>query len=651
MQQTRQKGTLDTLALQQLLNRFSQTRHVDLGFYSPDGRLEFSCFWASSSPLQSVIKNILQQRIDTENIFFNKREVLYSTYCKARIWQATGPVIKNGLLTGFFSLVKANSKSGLTESVDDSSDVNQMLDSVSFKPDADLIAMVEALYNRIIASLQCPPPQNGEQRQKQRKPGFILDSRNLIFTWNRGMVHIFNIKAPSVIGSPFSQLLYRDHKKSWQNALERFRQTSKPLLQRVWGVNREGEVIELQTRLLRDPSLNRGFVRVDIEDALQIPVSHLANKATKTFDENEKHPVAEKKAEGDTLHHNIALFAKDLEKQLYTMRTQFALISPALEEKHHATLFQIHKQFNKSFYLLQPLLDLGHRSIKRTPCDLKKLLYKATGMQQQFFQDRFNYRFECGSKPFMVEGDPALLYRAFQYLLNNARESMSDGGDIYICLSKSKMRFDNSDNTISLCKLVFKDSGTGIPDRYRDSVFHPFFTLKTGAHFGLGLSAAKHIIEQHNGTLQFFSKHEAGTQITIYLPMIKDQKQEEIMSRENNAGILIIEDEEDLLKINTIVLQQEGYQIYTARSAKEGLRVMQNHCDTIQAVVLDIMLPDMDGLECAEKLRDIKADVPFVVSSGWPPSKRYQHILDYQSQWLQKPYEPLKLVSAVRNCF
>jgi signal transduction histidine kinase/CheY-like chemotaxis protein len=641
MQQTLPKQSVIPTALEQLFKRFSQKHKVDLTFYRSDGTLLLNFSSILHKNTKSLSAAILRQSLDVNHIALSRREVLYTTFCKARVWQVTSPVMDAERLLGYFSFVKVYGEPDSPPQLKKSDDLMHFLDSASFQPTRGLISMVEELQDQITVLLQCKPAAT------ENKAAFILDKNDRIFAWNQGMVEIFSIKSPSIVGSSFSQLLYREHKQRWQDAVRQFRRNKEPLSVSVWGVNRDGEVIRLGTRFLQDNSLGRGFIQVKIEESVQISISHLQKIHSVQNDKEDIKPT--RKASQHFLpRKSIAHFARHLETQLSAIATQFSSVSPVFEGKFHSRFFQIHKQMNKSFHLLQPLLDLDIRIGKKVPFDLKDLLYKAAGQQQQFFQDRFHFHFECEAESFMVDCDPPLLFRALQYLIHNAREAISEGGDIRISLSPTRMSFDSSDQVILLCKLVISDSGEGISESGMEHIYTPFFTLKHGNHFGVGLSAAKHIIELHQGTVQVSSKPETGTKVIIYLPMLANQNHEGIMSK-SQAGILIIEDEEDLLKISTIVLQQEGYQLFTSRTAKQALHIMQENIDTIRVVVLDIMLPDMDGLECAEKLRKIKPDISFIVSSGWAPSKRYQPILDRKGRWLQKPYPPEDLASAVKK--
>jgi CheY-like chemotaxis protein len=181
-------------------------------------------------------------------------------------------------------------------------------------------------------------------------------------------------------------------------------------------------------------------------------------------------------------------------------------------------------------------------------------------------------------------------------------------------------------------------------------IFEPFYTTKfTGR--GLGMSAILGIVKAHNGTLQLESTQGAGTDFKVYLPLTVVQEQIETVVTIETADetqatttVLLADDEETLRDIGKVILNTLGFSVITAANGREALEMYQARDSKIDLVMLDLIMPEMGGVEAYHELRKLNAAVPIVICSGYDAESVADVIsADEHASFLHKPYNPLEL--------
>lgn len=233
-----------------------------------------------------------------------------------------------------------------------------------------------------------------------------------------------------------------------------------------------------------------------------------------------------------------------------------------------------------------------------------------------------------------VRGDLGNLQQVFLNLLNNARDAMPQGGTVRITAHRQED------------KVVFQveDQGKGIPPEILPRVLEPFFTTKPrGRGTGLGLTSAFRTVEAHGGQLDIWSEVNKGTRVTISLPAVVGlptapaQLSPSPGGKRSQALVLLVDDEPAILEGLGEGLAGEGYQVQAFASAEGAWQWAQEHQPDV--VVLDVLLPGMDGLELAEKLLKKNPQVAIVVSSGFAPGVLPASLVFHKKlAFLQKPY-------------
>jgi len=229
-----------------------------------------------------------------------------------------------------------------------------------------------------------------------------------------------------------------------------------------------------------------------------------------------------------------------------------------------------------------------------------------------------------------VDIDRGQISQVIHNLVINAEEAMPDGGIITVRALNTVIGQEDIYGLTpgKYIKIEVRDQGIGISPLNREKIFDPYFTTKKKGS-GLGLSIVHSVITKHNGAVDFQSKPDEGTLFFIYLPASEKQKpgpldEEEIMGGEGK--ILVVDDEESIREVATLLLESLGYKVVTAESGEEAFEICKK--EVPDAVILDLTIPDgVGGKETAEKIREFNKNIKLIVSSGYsndPVMSRYK---------------------------
>ncbi len=252
-----------------------------------------------------------------------------------------------------------------------------------------------------------------------------------------------------------------------------------------------------------------------------------------------------------------------------------------------------------------------------------------------------------------------------QMLLNlyvNAWQAMPGGGDLYV-----------QTNNIFLDQHVIKpfriipgkyvkisitDTGTGMDGITMQRIFEPFFTTKEmGRGIGLGLASVYGIIKNHGGFIEVHSEKGEGATFYIYLPAIDAQnifKNKDIEDTDEIAcgteTILLVDDEDMIIDVSRQLLERLGYTVLTAGSGHEALEIYKNHLKGISLVIIDMIMPDLNGGETYDELKKINPDIKVLLASGYSLDGQAQNILDRGCNgFIQKPFNIKRLSLKIRT--
>jgi two-component system, cell cycle sensor histidine kinase and response regulator CckA len=258
----------------------------------------------------------------------------------------------------------------------------------------------------------------------------------------------------------------------------------------------------------------------------------------------------------------------------------------------------------------------------------------------------------------LVSANATQLHQVFMNLCVNARDAMPNGGILSISAENkvidetyARMHLDAKAGPYLV--ITFSDTGTGIVPEHIDRIFEPFFTTKApGEGTGLGLSTAIGIIRNHGGFLTVSSKIGIGTQFQIFLPAVGETElpSEETPTLPIGKGelILVVDDETSLRETLKITLEFQNYRILTAKDGLEAIAIYTQHRADIKAVLLDLIMPSMDGFSTIPILKKLNPQVKIIACGGSVAYDSLSHNVDIQA-FLQKPFTSEDLLNTLHR--
>lgn len=305
--------------------------------------------------------------------------------------------------------------------------------------------------------------------------------------------------------------------------------------------------------------------------------------------------------------------------------------------------------------LTQSLLAFACKQQIASSCvDVNTVLEEAVALLQRTLDPRIEIEIDMSSEVMMVSGAPSQLQSAFLNLCINASHSMPEGGVLSI-KSKITMLDSHYCSTSSFnikpgafAEIEIRDTGCGIAPELLTRIFEPFFTTKRqGEGTGLGLAAVYGTIQQHNGAINVYSEIGRGTCFHVLLPLSDFTENSAYQTEEIITGsgrILVVDDEEVMRDAAVSILEEIGYEVIAVENGAEALEVFKRELGSIDLVLLDMVMPVMNGRDCFKELKSISPDVRVVLASGFSRDEDVEAMESMGlSGFIYKPYRSVAL--------
>lgn len=310
--------------------------------------------------------------------------------------------------------------------------------------------------------------------------------------------------------------------------------------------------------------------------------------------------------------------------------------------------------------LIQQLLGVaGSGKYETVPTDINELLQK---QNRQFSLNPKHIRIheDTDADLPLTEADRTQLEQVFLNLYTNAVQAMPRGGEMFIRTRQIVLEKKEADDLElspgNYLKISLEDTGIGMDKVTCTRIFDPFFSTKeVGQGTGLGLPAAFGIIRNHKGSITVKSQPGRGSVFDILLPVsektVGTEKAERKRSAEKQSHtekkrILLVDDEEIVREVTAEMLRAIGYEIIPAAGGREALDIFAQHQARIDAVILDMIMPDMNGDEVFYRLKAKDENVKVILSSGYSIDSKTSELMEKGCKgFMQKPFN-LKTLTA-----
>lgn len=290
--------------------------------------------------------------------------------------------------------------------------------------------------------------------------------------------------------------------------------------------------------------------------------------------------------------------------------------------------------------------------------DVHQTINDTLSILENTIDRRIRIETDLSAKKSCINGDYSLLQNALLNLGINATHAMPEGGTLSIHTSDLTREATSSRGiggdlqSGNYLMVKVSDTGSGIPEENLQRVFEPFFTTKQeGQGTGLGLSAVFGTVQQHHGSITVESEVSKGTTFQILLPVSESPADTNPLSKQAVSGsgcILIVDDEDVMRDTAQMILKDLGYSTLQAKNGKEAVNIYKDNANEIDLILLDMIMPQMNGKDCFDMVKQINPDVRVIISSGFT---RDHDIKSMQEKGLsghiKKPYRTTELSSII----
>jgi signal transduction histidine kinase len=344
-------------------------------------------------------------------------------------------------------------------------------------------------------------------------------------------------------------------------------------------------------------------------------------------------------------------------------RADLALRKVDPADSLHRDITQIRQAAQRSADLTRQLLAFARRqTIEPKILNLNEVINDMLNMLCRLIGEDIDLSWMPTENLGLVKMDPAQVDQILANLCVNARDAITGAGKILI--ETSNTAFDET-----YCNehpgflpgeyimLAVSDNGTGISDETLPNIFEPFFsTKKAGEGTGLGLSTVYGIVKQNKGFINVYSEPGQGTIFKIYLsrhnPTEKAKRSKTItyMPQGGSETILLVEDEPMVLNLARQMLESLGYQVLAVNAPSDALQVAEHYKGTIDLLVTDVVMPEMNGPQLAKQLTVIFPSLKTLYMSGYTANVIVHHgVVSEGVKLLQKPFSKEELAAKVHD--
>ena len=475
----------------------------------------------------------------------------------------------------------------------------------------------------------------------------VRDLGSQILFWSQGAERMYGWKAHEALTKNVTELLYKQISPQPQEAQKSV--IEKGLWQgELHKITKEGKEIIVESRwtlMLDEQSRPKSILSVDtdITQKKQLEVQFLRAQRLESI---------------GTLASGIA---HDLNNVLGPILMSAELLQEKIPDfRSQQLLTQLKVSAKRGASLVKQVLSFGRgMEGKRTVLQLRHLMLEIQQIAKQTFPKSIEVYTDIAPDLWAVCGDATQLHQLLINLVVNARDAMPYGGSLRICAENllidqnyAQMHLDAQAGPY--VAITVADTGTGMPPETLERIFEPFFTTKElGKGTGLGLSTVAAIIKSHGGFVNVYSQLGKGSQFKVYFPAAEGnqtQQAELELPKGNEELILVVDDELAIREITKISLETYNYKVLTASDGIEATALYAQQKNNISVVLMDMMMPSMDGATTIRILQKMNQEIKIIAVSGLVSSDRVSVAMGTGVKaFLSKPYTAQELLETLHS--
>jgi len=489
----------------------------------------------------------------------------------------------------------------------------------------------------------------------------MVDLRGFLTYVNEAFANMHGFSSPELIGKNLSVFHTDEQMEHVIRLIEKLHRDGEFEFQEVWHAKKDGTVFPtlMGAAVIKDDEGTPIFLSataIDITDRKQAEQDR----------ENLRSQLlqSQKMATMGTLAGGIA---HDFNNMLAIILgfSDMLLADKNEGDPEYEELQKIVKTSRDAADLVQRIRIFGRRAeMVLVPLDLNHQVDEVTKLLASTLPKTIDIDIHLTKDPVIIKADASQITQMVMNLAVNANEAMPQGGRLSI--QTENILLDNDYCRVHVgvkpgphVMLTVSDTGRGIDKGLMERIFDPFYSSKARDYrkgTGLGLSVVQGIVQQHGGHITVESEISQGTFFRMYFPALEHEIVPEYVetkipfSAGGTETILLVEDDEAVRELGVIILEKFGYTVLSVGDGQEALDVYEKEQGNISLVILDILMPRMDGKECLEQLLRINPTVKAIISSGVGQEDLIQDVVKLGAKGaVNKPYGMRQLLGMVRE--
>jgi signal transduction histidine kinase/CheY-like chemotaxis protein len=315
----------------------------------------------------------------------------------------------------------------------------------------------------------------------------------------------------------------------------------------------------------------------------------------------------------------------------------------------------------RASHLTKGLLSFSRKQpVNLQPIELNGSVERIEKLLRRLISEEIELVLRYAGEPLPVIADAGQIDQIIMNLATNARDAMEHSGTLTIETGSREITADfvpdyGCSQPGRYARLSVSDTGKGMDEATRARIFEPFFTTKeVGKGTGLGLAIVYGIVKQHDGFLDIESTPGRGTSFSIYLPLpgtdaVPELPDEQPATSHRGAGtVLVVEDAPEVRRLTRQVLESSGYRVVEAEDGADALEKFRAHQDQIKLVIMDVVMPKMNGKEAFAEISLMRPGTKVLFTSGYTPNDVSRKGVHFdRDNFIGKPCRPQELLKRV----